>query len=139
MRAECGRAGIAAGGYSVKTRGPDRGKKIYSGNKRSYDPIDHVEAMQHQPGRRMIVMSDPDDQLVSFHSQREFAERVRAKSLPVLQVSADSGTENFHGLHNESQSMAIDCAKDMDDSALVAKYQNKATPGSGGVSAVRSR
>jgi hypothetical protein len=35
--------------------------------------------------------------------------------------------------------MAIDCAKDMDDSALVAKYQNKATPGSGGVSAVRSR
>jgi hypothetical protein len=61
------------------------------------------------------------------------------KSLPILHVSADSGTENFHGLHNESQSMAIDCAKDMDDSALIAKYQNKAIPGSGGVSAVRSR
>jgi len=87
----------------------------------------------------MIVMSDPDDQLVSFRSQWEFAERVRAKGLPILHVSADSGTENFHGLHSESQSMAIDCAKDMDDSALVAKYQNKAIPGSGGVSAVRSR
>jgi hypothetical protein len=87
----------------------------------------------------MIVMSDPDDQLVSFHSQWEFAERVRAKSLPILHVSADSGTESFHGLHNESQSMAIDCAKDMDDSALIAKYQNKATPASGGLSAVRSR
>jgi hypothetical protein len=35
--------------------------------------------------------------------------------------------------------MAIDCAKGMDDSALVAKYQNKATPASGGLSAVRSR
>jgi len=87
----------------------------------------------------MIVMSDPDDQLVSFHSQWEFAEHVRAKRLPILHVSVDSGTESFHGLHNESQSMAIDCAKDMDDSALIAKYQNKATPASGGLSAVRSR
>jgi hypothetical protein len=137
MRADVGCAVMAAGVISVKTRARDSGRKIDPGTKASYGPIDHVAAMQHQPGRRMIVMSDPDDQLVSFRSQREFAERVRAKSLPVLQVSADSGTENFHGLHNES--VAIDCAKDMDDSALVAKYQNKATPGSGGLSAVRSR
>src|SRR5215471_15439233 len=139
MRADVGCAVMAAGDISVKTRARDSGTKIDAGIKALYDPIDHVAAMQHQPGRRMIVVSDPDDQIVSFHSQREFAERVRAKSLPVLQVSADSGTENFHGLHNESQSMAIDCAKDMDDSALVAKYQNKATPGSGGLSAVRGR
>jgi len=130
---------MAAGVISVKTRARDRGGKIDSGAKDLYDPIDHVAAMQHQPGRRMIVVSDPDDQVVSFHSQWEFAERVRAKSLPILQVGADSGTESFHGLHNESQSIAIDCAKGMDDSALVAKYQNKAAPGSGGLSAVRSR
>jgi pimeloyl-ACP methyl ester carboxylesterase len=139
MRADVGCAVMAAGVISVKTRARDRGGKIDSGAKDLYDPIDHVAAMQGQPGRRMIVMSDPDDQVVSFHSQWEFAERVRAKSLPILQVSADSGTESFHGLHNESQSMAIDCAKGMDDSALVAKYQNKATPASGGLSAVRSR
>jgi pimeloyl-ACP methyl ester carboxylesterase len=139
MRADVGCAVMAAGDISVKTRARDSGRKIDPGIKALYDPIDHVAAMHHQPARRMIVMSDPDDQLVSYHSQHEFAERVRAKSLPILQVSADSGTENFHGLHNESQSMAIDCAKDMDDSALVAKYQNKATPGSGGLSAVRSR
>jgi poly(3-hydroxybutyrate) depolymerase len=139
MRADIGCAVMAAGVISVKTRARDRGGKIDSGAKDLYDPIDHVAAMQRQPGRRMIVMSDPDDQVVSFHSQWEFAERVRAKSLPILQVSADSGTESFHGLHNESQSMAIDCAKGMDDSALVAKYQNKATPASGGLSAVRSR
>jgi pimeloyl-ACP methyl ester carboxylesterase len=139
MRADVGCAVMAAGVISVKTRARDRGGKIDSGAKDLYDPIDHVAAMQGQPGRRMIVMSDPDDQVVSFHSQWEFAERVRAKSLPILQVSADSGTESFHGLHNESQSMAIDCAKGMDDSALVAKYQNKATPASRGPSAVRSR
>ena len=139
MRADVGCAVMAAGVISVKTRARDRGGKIDSGAKDLYDPIDHVAAMQHQPGRRMIVMSDPDDQLVSFHSQWEFAERVRAKSLPILHVTADSGIESFHGLHNESQSMAIDCAKDMDDSALIAKYQNKATPASGGLSAIRSR
>jgi hypothetical protein len=32
--------------------------------------------------------------------------------------------------------MAIDCAKDMDDNALAAKYQNKAAPQSGGLSAI---
>jgi hypothetical protein len=76
---------------------------------------------------------------VSFRSQREFVERVRARNLPILHVSADAGTENFHGFHNESQSLAIDCAKNMDDDALIAKYQNKAAPPSGGVSAIRSR
>src|SRR5262245_61367823 len=139
MRADVGCVVMAAGDISVKTRARDSGRKIDAGIKALYDPIDHVAAMQHQSGRRMIVMSDPDDQIVSFHSQREFAERVRAKSLPILQISADSGTENFHGLHNESQSMAIHCAKDMDDSAVMAKYPNKTTAGSVGVSAVRSR
>jgi hypothetical protein len=46
---------------------------------------------------------------------------------------------NFHGLHNESQNMAIDCAKDMDDSALTAKYQDKPAPHSGELSARRGR
>jgi len=138
-RTDIGCAVMAAGGISIKTLARDRGRKIHAGTKALYDPLDHVAAMQHQQGRRMILMSDPDDQIVSFHSQQEFAERVRAKGLPILHVSADSGTENFHGLHNESQSMAIDCAKDMDDSALIAKYQNKTAPGSGGLSAVRSR
>ena len=86
----------------------------------------------------MIVIPDPDDQIVSFRSQREFVERVRARNLPILHVGADSGAETFHGLHNESQSMGIDCAKNMDDDALIAKYQKKTAPPSGGVSAIRS-
>jgi dienelactone hydrolase len=137
MRTDLGCAVMAAGVISLKTRARDQGRKIEAGIKALYDPLDHVAAMQPQPGRRMIVMSDPDDQIVSFRSQREFADRVRAKGLPILHVSADAGTESFHGLHNESQNMAIDCAKDMDDNALTAKYQNKAAPQSGGLSASR--
>jgi pimeloyl-ACP methyl ester carboxylesterase len=134
MRSDVGCAVMAAGVISVKTRARDQGRKIEAGA--LYDPLDQVAAMQTEPGRRMIVMSDPDDQIVSFRSQREFADRVRAKGLPILHVSADAGTEIFHGLHNESQNMAIDCAKDMDDNALAAKYQNKAAPQSGGLSAI---
>jgi pimeloyl-ACP methyl ester carboxylesterase len=119
IRGDVGCAVMAAGVISLKTRARDQGRKIEAGIKALYDPLDHVAAMQPHPGRRMIVMSDPDDQIVSFRSQREFADRVRAKGLPILHVSADAGTESFHGLHNESQNMAIDCAKDMDDNALL--------------------
>jgi dienelactone hydrolase len=139
MRVDVGCAVMASGSVSLKTRVRDGGRKVDSAIKAKYDPLDHVTAMQDQQGRRMIVMSDPDDQIVSFRSQREFVERVRNRNLPILHVSADAGTENFHGFHNESQSLAIDCAKNMDDDALIAKYQNKTAPPSGGVSAVRSR
>jgi pimeloyl-ACP methyl ester carboxylesterase len=139
MRVDVGCVVMASGVISVKTRARDGGRKIDSAIKASYDPLDYIKDMQPQQGRRMIVMSDPDDQKVSFRSQREFVERVRARNLPILHVSADSGTDNFHGLHNESQSLAIDCAKNIDDDALIAKYQNKAAPPSGGVSAIRSR
>jgi pimeloyl-ACP methyl ester carboxylesterase len=138
-RVDVGCAVMASGAISVKTRAHDLGRKIDAGIKAAYDPVDHVKAMQQQEGRRMIVMSDPDDQNASYRSQREFVERVRARNLPILHVSADSGAKYFHGLHNDSQQIAIDCAKNMDDDALIAKYQNKAAPPSGGVSAIRSR
>jgi hypothetical protein len=130
---------MASGSLSHKTALRDRGIKDVAKFKANYDPIDHVAVMQHRPGRRMIVMSDPDDQFVSFRAQREFVERVKAKGLPILHISADSGQENFHGLHTEAQSLVVDCARSMDDDALVTKYQNKAAPASGGVSAGRAR
>jgi dienelactone hydrolase len=125
-RTDVGCAVMAAGVISVKSRSRDLGKAIASGV--FYDPIDAVDSMQHQPGRRLIVISDPDDQIVSFRSQREFVERVKAKTIPILQISADSGAKNFHGLHTESQRLVVDCAKGLDDDALVARYQNKPAP-----------
>jgi hypothetical protein len=73
-------------------------------------------------------MSDPDDQLVSFRSQREFVERVRAKAIPILQITADSGAKDGRGLHSESQRLVADCAKGTGDEALVARYQTKSGP-----------
>src|SRR5262245_897758 len=125
-RTDVGCAVMAAGVISVKSRSRDLGKATGAGV--FYDPIDAVESMQQQPGRRLIVISDPDDQIVSFRSQREFVERVRAKAIPILQISADSGAKNFHGLHGESQRLVVDCAKGQNDEALVARYQNKPVP-----------
>jgi len=138
-RADIGCAVMAAGSLSFKSALRDRGIRDLSKFKIFYDPIDFVGTMQHKPGQRLIVMSDPDDRVVSYRAQREFVERVKAKGLPILHISADAGTENFHGLHNQSQSLVIDCAKAMDDDALVAKYQDKAAPASGSVATSRAR
>jgi pimeloyl-ACP methyl ester carboxylesterase len=127
MRDDISCAVMAAGGLSVKSRMRDRGIKN-AANFSGYDPIDFVGKMQDKVGRRLIVMSDPDDQIVSFRSQLEFVERVRAKAIPILQITADSGTKEFHGLHTESQRLVTDCAKGMGDEALVARYQTKPAP-----------
>ena len=128
MRSDIGCAVMAAGVLSYKTSLRDSGREVRPGLAALYDPIEFVATMQHQPGRRLIVMSDPDDRIVSYRGQREFFERVKAKGLPILLITADSGQENFHGLSEQATRAAIDCAKDVDDAALIAKYQTKATP-----------
>jgi len=127
MRDDIGCAVMAAGGLSVKTALRDAGIK-HAANFTGYDPIDFVGRMQDKAGRRLIVMSDPDDQLVSFRSQREFVERVRAKAIPILQITADSGAKYGHGLHTESQRLVADCAKGMGDEALITRYQTRSVP-----------
>ena len=76
----------------------------------------------------MVALSDPDDRRVSFRSQQEFVEQVKAKGLPILHITASAGDEDFHGLSGPGRQLAIDCAADMDDDALAKKYQNKTTP-----------
>jgi hypothetical protein len=48
--------------------------------------------------------------------------------LPILHITAAASDEDFHGLGQQGHRLAIDCAADMDDDALVKKYQNKTAP-----------
>jgi dienelactone hydrolase len=128
MRTDVGCAVMASGVMSVKSMQRDAGLPVNALVKSRYDPIDFVGAMKYQPGRRMIVISDPDDHRVSFRSQREFVERVKAAGLPILHIVAAAGDENFHGLSSQGHRVAADCARDVDDDALIAKYQNKTAP-----------
>jgi dienelactone hydrolase len=125
MREDLGCVVAASGGISVKSAARDLGLNIGTKIASSYDPIEFVAGMHHRPGRRMIVMSDPDDKRVSYRSQREFVERVKAKGLAVLQVTAAAGDKDFHGLGAQAQRLAIDCANEVDDADLIARYQNK--------------
>ena len=121
----------ASGGIAVKSGARDLGYTIGTRIRSSYDPIEFVSTMRHRPGLRLVVMSDPDDKRVSFHSQREFVERVKAKGLPILLVTASAGDRDFHGLVAPALRLATDCANELDDADLVSRYQNKvprATP-----------
>jgi pimeloyl-ACP methyl ester carboxylesterase len=125
MRDDLGCVVAASGVVSVKSAARDFGIAIGTKIRSSYDPIEFVAAMHHRPGQRLIVMSDPDDKWVSYRSQREFVERVKAKGLAVLPVIAAAGDKDFHGLGVQAHRLAIDCANDVDDADLIARYQNK--------------
>ena len=131
MREDMACAVMASGILSVKSRERDLGKTLGPKVLGSYDPIDFVAAMQHQSGRRMIVISDPDDRVASFRSQREFVQRIKAKGLPILHVAMAAGDEKFHGLASQGLQVAVDCARDLDDGALIAKHQTKTPPVAG--------
>jgi dienelactone hydrolase len=128
MRGDMGCSVMASGVLSVKSRERDLGNRIGTKISGSYDPIDFVGAMRHQPGRRMIVISDPDDRVVAFRSQREFVDRVKAKGVPILHITMAAGDDKFHGLSSQGRQVAVECAKDVDDEALTTKFQTKAAP-----------
>ncbi len=128
MRSDIGCAVMASGALSVKSAARDRGAPITSRIRAAYDPIDFVGAMQHQVGRRMIVMSDPDDRKASFRSQKEFVDRVKAKELPILHITAAAGDSDFHGLTSDGLRLAADCVTGVDDDTLVTRYQTKTAP-----------
>jgi hypothetical protein len=127
MRADIGCAVMASAVVSVMIRARDLGKTVGSA-RGAYDPIDAVGKLQQQPGRRMIVVSDLEDKVVSFHSQHEFVERVKSKGLPILQITAAAGDADFHGLASVGRRVAYDCAKGLDDETLTKRYQNKTAP-----------
>ena len=122
-RTDIGCAVMASAAVSLKSAVRDRGRVIDQRIKAAYDPIDMVGSMRHQPGRRMIVLSDPRDRFVLFRSQREFVERVKKKGLPILHITASAEDKDFHGLVRLGHQVATDCAKGADDEALVTRYQ----------------
>src|SRR5204862_373366 len=111
MRNDVRCAVMAAGSLALKSSLSLRGIKNVAGFKDLYDPIDFVATMQRRPGQRMIVLSDPDDQIVPLRPQQEFVARAKAKGLSILHIGADAGTADHHGLATEAKNVAIDCAK----------------------------
>ena len=121
-RTDVGCAVITSGVVAVKSFTRDRGAPANFMLRGKYDPIDFVDQMRHQPGRRLILLSDPQDKVVSFRSQSEFVARVRSQALPILHITASAGDKDFHSLAAAGHRVAIDCAGEARDDALVARY-----------------
>jgi pimeloyl-ACP methyl ester carboxylesterase len=127
-RNDVGCAVITSGALSVRTMQHDAGRPVDRRPHVFYDPIDHVTRMAARPNLRLMVVSDPDDKIVSFRSQREFVDRVREHDLPIVHITAAARDKQSHNLHAHGIRLAADCAQGMDDRALIAKYQTKPRP-----------
>ena len=66
--------------------------------------------MKQRPGLRLFVVSDRKDKFVSYRSQLEFVERVKAHNLPITHVTATATDKDSHGLFAHGLRLAVDCA-----------------------------
>jgi hypothetical protein len=110
-RSDIGCAAIASAPISLRSSQRDRGHPIF-GKDRFYDPIDHVNAMKQRPDLRLFVVSDRKDKLVSYRSQLEFVERVKAHNLPITHVTGTATDKDSHGLFAYGHQLADNCAHD---------------------------
>ena len=120
LRSDIGCAVITSGATSLRSMQRDSGHPIV-GKHRFYDPIDHVNAMKQRPGLRLFVVSDRNDKLVSYRSQLEFVERVKAHNLPITHVTATATDKNSHDLFAHGHRLAVDCANEARDQVVVNK------------------
>jgi pimeloyl-ACP methyl ester carboxylesterase len=91
LRSDIGCAVITSGSISVRSLQRDSGRPLV-GKHRIYDPIDHVSTMRQRPGLRLFVVSDLKDKRVSYRSQLEFVDRVKANPITHLTATAtDTG------------------------------------------------
>ena len=120
LRSDIGCAVIASAAISLRSMASDRIGRPLIGKHRFYDPIDHVHAMKQRPDLRLFVVSDRKDKFVSYRSQLEFVERVKAHNLPITHVTATATDKDSHGLFAHGLRLAVDCAKKARDQVPVA-------------------
>jgi hypothetical protein len=111
LRSDIGRAVITSASHSLRSALWTRGHPPV-GKHRFYDPIDHVNTMRRRPGLRLFVVSDRKDKIVSYRSQLEFVERVKAHNLPITRVTATAADKDSHGLFAHGHQLADNCAHD---------------------------
>jgi hypothetical protein len=113
MRGDIGCAAISSGPISLRSSMRDRGYPIV-GKHPFYDPIEHVNAMRQRPDVHLFVVSDRNDKFVSYRSQLEFVERVKAHNLPITHVIAAATDKDHHGLFVHGHRLAVDCARNLE-------------------------
>jgi hypothetical protein len=111
---------LASGSSSLKTRlatskstskvkfGRDTTGLLYE---EIYDSIDYVDKISPDERRVIIMLADPEDEAVSYVSQREFYEKVKSKGIQITWIDSKGSGAQHHNLIKHGLEAAADCMR----------------------------
>jgi pimeloyl-ACP methyl ester carboxylesterase len=91
-----------------------------------YDSLDHLDNVKTDARRRVFMLSDPDDEAVSYVSQKEFADRANEKGIPIRFVNAKGGGKQHHVTSAQGIRTAGRCLAGMRDDEIAQKIAENA-------------
>lgn len=90
---------IASGNVAVRKRFEERGLDVdVTGYADFVDPIAFVDDVARHPPRKVIMLTDPRDMIVSAASQRAYADALRGAGVPVEQRFVGARPPDHHDL-----------------------------------------
>jgi dienelactone hydrolase len=102
---------IASGNVAVRLRAIGFGQTAdMTGYADFFDPIDHVFAVARRPPRRIIMLTDPEDKVVSASSQTAYRDALRAAGVNVEHRSVVGYGSGRHDLREPAIVAALTCA-----------------------------
>lgn len=109
-RSDIGCAVIASGNLAVRKRLQERGLQIdVTGYADFVDPIDLVEEVARHPPRKVIMLTDPLDVVVTASSQRLYLEALRGAGIEVEQRLVAARDPRHHRLRIPAIVAALTC------------------------------
>jgi hypothetical protein len=109
-RADIGCAVIASGNVAVRERLRERGLKAdVTGFSDFVDPIDLVPEVARHPPRKVIMLTDPRDAVVTASSQRLYLEALRASGVAVEERLVAARDPRHHVLRIPAIMAALAC------------------------------
>ena len=73
------------------------------------------------------MLADPNDEAVSYVSQKEFADRANEKAVPIRFMNAKGRGKQQHGTSAEGIRTATRCLAGIDDNEIAAKVAEAAS------------
>lgn len=91
-----------------------------------YDSIDYLGSVKSDPMRRIFMLSDPEDEAVSFVSQKEFSDRANAQGIPISFINARGGGKQHHVTSTQGIRTVGRCLGGLSDSEIAKKIAEEA-------------
>ena len=91
-----------------------------------YDSLDYLGNVKADAKRRVFMLADPDDEAVSYVSQKEFADRAVEKGIPIRFMNAKGRGKQHHVTSAQGIRTVGRCLAGMRDDEIAAKIAENA-------------